>query len=71
MREASETTRRRIEKAMDRIEYLQMSKVPSTAAEQAPQSETARANEASSLDWEAEDEAPASTSSSQRRRDRS
>ena len=56
-----QTTRRRIEKALDRIEYLQAATAPSAA----------RAGEASSLDWDAEDESAASPLASQRQRDRS
>lgn len=65
------TTRQRIQKALDRIEHLQAADAPTSSAEQSQQSEAARVSETPSLDWEPEDEAPASAPSSQRQRDRS
>ena len=64
------TTRKRIDKAMDRIEYLQASKAPaSTRASEAHAD--ARSAEPASLDGNADDEAPSASGSTSRRRQRS
>jgi hypothetical protein len=63
------TTRQRIDKALDRIEYLHAAKAPSPR-ESASRTDT-RSAESATLDWDAEDEAPSSDRSAARRRERS
>jgi hypothetical protein len=65
-----ETTRQRIDKALDRIEYLHAAKAPSSSPTSASPTDT-RSAESASLDWDAEDEAPSSTDPAARRRERS
>jgi len=65
-----ETTRQRIDKALDRIEYLHAAKAPSASRESAPRTGT-HSTKAAMRDWDDEDEAPPSTESTPRRRERS
>jgi len=64
-----QTTRQRIDKALDRIEYLH-AKAPSSTRESASRTDT-RSAESAPLDWDAEDEASSSDRSAARRRERS
>lgn len=64
-----QTTRRRIEKALDRIEYLHAAAASSTRA--SASHTDARSADSAPLDWDAEDEAPSSDRSAARRRERS
>ena len=65
-----QTTRRRIEKALDRIEYLQAATAPSLTRESASHTDT-RLGESAPLDGGIEGEAPSSTGSASRGRERS
>jgi hypothetical protein len=65
-----QTTRQRIEKAMDRIEYLQAAKAPSATHGSASRTDT-RSAESAPLDGDTEDEAPSSAQSTPHRRERS
>jgi hypothetical protein len=65
-----ETTRQRIDKALDRIEYLHAAKAPSSAHAAETHTE-ARSADTAPLDGEIENDAPSSTGSASRRRERS
>lgn len=65
-----QTTRQRIEKAMDRIEHLHAVTAPSSTRASASHTDT-RSAESAPLDGDIEDEAPSSTGSAPHRRTRS
>ena len=65
-----QTTRQRIDKALDRIEYLHAAATPSSAHTSDSHTDT-RSAESAPLDGDAEDEAPSSAESATHRRTRS
>jgi hypothetical protein len=61
-----ETTRQRIDKALDRIEYLHAAKTPSATREPGSHSDT-RSAESAAIDWDADDKASSSAEPTRRR----